>query len=330
MVSTSFRARVGLLAGAALLAALPPALAQGSFPTHPLKLVVPYTPGGAADVLGRAVADRMGRTLGQPVIIENRPGAGGAIAAEYVAKSPADGYTLLLAGTTALVLYPLLNAGKPAYDAQKDFAGVGMMAFSPLVMVVDAKAPAGTAPAFAMGAKAHPGTVNFGSSGNGSAMHIVGALYSTVAGLDLTHVPYKGSPPALNGLMSGEVQTVFDLVASAKPLIDGGKLKALAVTSARRSSVLPEVPTLQEQGYKDFDFAVRYALVAPGATPHAVVERLNKELNAAIGDPAVAAQLKNLALDVMPGPAGAVMAFAAKERARLGPVIKANNITLDP
>jgi tripartite-type tricarboxylate transporter receptor subunit TctC len=322
------RTRLQLVAVAAALVACAAASAD-TFPSRPLKLVVPFSPGGAADVLGRGVAERMSRTLQQPVVVENRPGAGATIAADYVARAPADGYTMLLAGTTNLVLHPLLNP-KLNYDVQKDFAGVGMVAYSPLVLVVDAKAPYTNAAEFVAAAKAKPGTLNYGSSGNGSAMHVAGELFKSIGKVNLLHVPYKGSPPALNGLMGGEVQAVFDLVATAKPLIEGGKLKALGVTSASRSSVLPTIPSLQEQGYKGLDFAVRYAVVAPKGTPAEVIRRLNTELNAALREPALAAQLKALALDVMPGPAEAVASFASGEQAKLGPVIRASGITLDP
>lgn len=320
-----FTARYASLACALLWGS---AFAQ-TFPDRPVKLIVPFSAGGAADILARGLADRMTRTLQQPVVVENRPGAGALIAADHVARSPADGHTLLLAGPTNLVLHPLLNP-RLTYDVQADFAGVGMVAYSPLVLVTAARSPADNFESFLKSTTARPGTMNFGSAGNGSALHIAGELVKTTTGLDLRHVPYKGSPPALNGLMSGEVQAVFDLVASAKPLVDGGRLNALAVTSATRSSVMPNVPTLNELGYKGFDFSVRYALMAPKATPAAVVKRLNADLNLALNDPTLSAQLKSLALDPTPGPAEAVTAYIQSEQAKLKPVIKANGITLDP
>jgi tripartite-type tricarboxylate transporter receptor subunit TctC len=323
----TIRGRLRLLAATAALAVLPNAMAQ-PFPANSVTIVVPFSPGGAADILGRAVAERMSKSLQQPVLIDNRPGAGGNIAAQLVAKSAPDGYTVLLAGTTILVLQPLLSS-KLTYDAQRDFTGVGMLAFTPMVMVVDAKSPVRTVDDFVKTSKAAPGATNLGSSGNGSAMHVAGALFEAMATIDMLHVPYKGSPPALNALMAGEVQVLFDLVASAKPLIEGGKLRPLAVTSDVRSSALLNVPTLHEAGYKGYDVAVRYALVAPKATPTAVVEALNKATNDALRDPALATQLRALALDVMPGPADAVAAFAARERSRLGHIIAAKKIRLD-
>lgn len=316
---------IAAAAAHAVLALGAPAMAQG-FPARPVKLVVPYTPGGAADILGRVVADGLGRRLGQPVIVENKPGAGGAIAAKYVADAPADGYTMMLGGTTPLVLYPLLYE-RQAYDARKDFTGIGMLAYSPLVLVVNAQSPVRSVGDFVKASRA--GSLAYGSAGNGTAMNIAGELFKSQAGADLMHVPYKGSPPALNALLAGDIASVFDLVASAKPFIDGGRLRPLAVLSGRRSGALPDVPTLRELGYKDFDFSVRYALIAPSATPPAVIGRLNTELNAVLRDPAVAKQLAALALDVMPGPPEAVMDFARAEIERLAPVIKNGGIRLD-
>ena len=328
-MKTSHRLRgiaaLAALTAGAVLAVCAPAAAQ-TFPARPVKLVVPYTPGGAADILGRVVADGLGRRLGQSVIVENKPGAGGAIAAKYVADSPADGYTLLLGGTTPLVLYPLLYEHQ-AYDARKDFTGVGMLAYSPLVLVVNAKSPVHAMGEFVKASRA--GSLAYGSAGNGTAMNIAGELFKSQTGADLMHVPYKGSPPALNALIAGDIASVFDLVASAKPFIDGGRLRPLAVLSSQRSGVLPDVPTLRELGYKDFDFSVRYALIAPSATPPAAIARLNGELNAVLRDPAVSRQLATLALDVMPGPPEAVMDFARNEIERLAPVIKNGGIRLD-
>jgi tripartite-type tricarboxylate transporter receptor subunit TctC len=322
------RARLRLLAltGALLLA--PVAYAQ-AWPARPIKLVVPFSAGGAADLLGRAVAERMARGLGQPIVVENKPGAGTVIAADYVAKSPADGYTVLLAGTTTLVLNPLLSSKLP-YDTQRDFTGAAMLASSPMVMVVNARNPAASAQDFVRAAKAKPGALNFGSAGNGSSLQLAGELFKTMADIEMTHVPFKGSPPALQALVADDVQVLFDLVMTAKPLIDGGKLKPLAVTGDTRSAVLPNVPTLQELGFKGYDAAPRYALVVPKDTPRAVVDRLNAEANAALRDRTLAAQMANVAMDVQPGPPEAVGEFIARERTRWSSIITARNIRLDP
>lgn len=317
------------LAGAAFAlaaAALPLPALSDTYPSRPIRLVVPYSPGGAADLVARVLADRMGRSLGQPIVVDNKPGAGAAIASEFVARSTPDGYTVLLGGNTQTVLHPILDVKLNYSDT--DFSPIGYVASSPLVMVIDAKSPIKTVDEFVKQMKTSPGAGNYGSSGNGSPMHIAAAWFNSAAGLQMVHVGYKGSPPALNALLSGEIQTIFDLVATAKPLIDSGKLRALAVTTPNRSAVLPDVPTLEESGYKGFDFAVRYALLGPKAMPLAIVNRLNKELNLALREPAVAAQLGNLALDARPGPPDAVTALSATEKVRLRPVIKANNITL--
>ncbi|MBS0318116.1 MAG: tripartite tricarboxylate transporter substrate binding protein [Proteobacteria bacterium] len=301
-------------------------MAAQSFPTRPLKVVVSYSPGGAADILARAVADRLGRRLEQSVIVENMPGAGGAIAARYVAKSAPDGYTMLLSGTTALVLYPLLH-GKPVYDAQNDFTGIGMVASSPLVLDVASNSNIHRVAEFVKAARGS--SMAYGSAGIGSALNIAGELFKSVAGVDLLHVPYKGSAPALNALMAGEVNAVFDVVASSEPLIESGRLRALAVLSKTRSKELPDVPTLREQGYKNFDFSVRYSLVVPKSTPSSIVTQLNGALNAALLDPTLAQQLKTLALDVTPSTPEAVMEFAKQGITRLKPIIKAEGIKLD-
>jgi tripartite-type tricarboxylate transporter receptor subunit TctC len=233
---------------------------------------------------------------------------------------------MLLGGTTPLVLYPLLQS-RQVYDARKDFTGVGMVAYAPLVLVVSANSNIRAIADLVKGSKTAP--MAYASSGSGTAMNIAGELFKSVSGADLLHIPYKGSPPALNALMGGEVSSVFDLVASAKPFIDSGRVRALAVLSGTRSSALPQVPTLQEIGYRGIDFSVRYALVVAKGTPGESVARLNTELNTALRDPALARQLKVLALDVMPGAPDAVMDFAGQEIERLGPVVKANGIKLD-
>jgi tripartite-type tricarboxylate transporter receptor subunit TctC len=322
------RTRRRLLALAGSFIAAPAGWAQ-SYPSRPVRIVVPFSAGGAADLLGRAVAERMSRGLGQPVIVENRPGAGTAIAAEYVAHSAPDGYTILLAGTTTLVLNPLLNPRLP-YDPAHDFTGVAMLAASPMVMVVNAKSGISSVADFVRAAKAKPGSMNFGSAGNGSSLQLAGELFKTMADIDMTHVPFKGSPPALQALIGDDVQVLFDLIMTAKPLVDGGRLRPLAVTGDARSPALPNVPTLQELGFKSYDASPRYALVAPKDTSRPVIEKLNAEANAALRDRGLIAQMNAAAMDLAPGTPEAVGEFIAKERTKWAAIITARNIRLDP
>ena len=322
------RLRLKALAALSLLACAPLAQAQ-TFPERPLRIVVPFTAGGAADLLGRAVAERLGKTLGQAVLVENKPGAGTAIAAEYVARAAPDGYTLLLAGTTTLVLNPLLAAKLP-YDPERDFAGVAMLAVSPLVMVVNSRTPVTSVADFVKLARDKRGALNFGSAGNGSSLQLAGELFKSMADIEMTHVAYKGSPPALMALAADDVQVLFDLIITARPMVDGGKLRALAVTSERRSASMPQVPTLAELGYKGYDAAPRYALVAPKGTPRTVIDKLNAQVNMALRDPALAGQMNGAAMDLLPGPPEAVFEFIGQERNKWGAIVKAKGIRLDP
>ena len=269
---------VSRMAAGALLAAF--ALlshAQAPFPTKPIRIVVPFPAGGTTDILARAVAQKLTETLGQSVVVDNRPGAGGNIGAELVAKSPPDGYTLLMGTVGTHAINASLYAKMP-YDHVKDFAPVILVAGVPNVLVVNPSVPANSVQELIAYIKANPGKVNFASSGSGTSIHLSGELFKTMAGVSMTHVPYKGSTPALTDLMGGQVQLMFDNLPSSLPQIKAGKLRALAVTSAQRASALPDVPTVAEAGLPGFEASSWFGLLAPAGTPKDVVAKLNAEV----------------------------------------------------
>ncbi len=263
------------------------ARAQGAtYPSRPITLIVPYAPGGGNDVLARGVAEPMGKTLGQPVVIENHGGAGGSIGTRQVAKSEPDGYTLGLGGTGTLAIDPTLypNAG---YDPRKDFAPVGLIATSPLIILVNPSLPAHNVKELIALAKAQPGKLNYASAGRGSGIHLGTVLFAETAGIELTHIPYKGSGPALTDLLGGHVAIYFSSLPPAIGLVKEGKLRALGVTSLKRSPIFPDVPTVAEQGLPGFEAVLHYGIVAPTGTPRPIIDKLNKALRAALDSPEV-------------------------------------------
>jgi tripartite-type tricarboxylate transporter receptor subunit TctC len=259
-------------------------LAQ-AWPSRPVKLVVPYPPGGPTDIVARVVAERMTAQTGQPFIVENRPGAGGNLGADAVAKAPADGYTLLVATTAHAINMSLFK--NLTYDVQRDFTAVSLLTQGPLVLVVNPKFPAKSVADLIAMAKAKPKAVSFASSGNGQSTHLAAELFSSMAGAPMTHVPYKGSAPALNDLISGQVPVMFDTMLSSMPHVKAGQLRALAVTGAKRSPIAPDLPTVAESGLPGYQVYAWNGLLAPAATPAAVVSRINQELKTALSQPAV-------------------------------------------
>ena len=253
------------------------------YPTHPITLIVPYAPGGGNDVVARAITEPMGKVLGQPIVIENRGGAGGSVGTRAVAKAAPDGYTLGLGGTGTLAIDPTLypNVG---YDPRKDFAPVGLIATSPLIVVVNESVPAHNVQELIALAKAQPGKLNYASAGTGSGIHLGTVLFAETAGIDLTHIPYKGSGPALTDLLGGHVQVYFSSLPPAVGLVKEGKLRALGVTSLKRSASFPDVPTVAEQGLPGFEAVLHYGIVAPAGTPRPIIDKLNAALRAALAD----------------------------------------------
>ena len=273
------------LAGALFLAttlACGPALAQ-TWPAKPVSLIVPFPAGGTTDVLARALADKLQVALGQPVIVESKPGAGATLGADYVAKARADGYTLLVGAVHHTIASSVYK--KLPYDFQKDLAPITEIALVPNVLVVNASTPAKNVAELVALLKAQPGKHNYGSNGNGTAQHLIGTQFENMTGTDFSHFPYKGSGPLATDLLGGQITMSFDTVTPVLPHIKVGKLRALAVTTARRSSALPDVPTLEEAGLKGFDIGTWFGVLAPAATPKDVLARLNAEMVKIIQSP---------------------------------------------
>ncbi len=307
-----------LLIAASLLTAAP-ASAQ-DYPAHPITLVVPYAAGGGNDVIARIVADKMGAALGQPIVVENRGGAGGTIATRQVAKANADGYTLLIA-TSSLAINPSLypNAG---YDPRKDFAPIGLIASSANVVLVHPSVPAHSIGELIALAK-KDNTLTFASTGTGSSVHLAAELFAGMAGIKITHVPYKGSGPALNDLLGGHVTMMFATMASAAGVVRApDKVRALAVTGATRSTLFPDLPTVAEAGLPGYEAVLHYGIVAPAGTPRPVADRLNAALNTALGNDEVKKKLAVEGAETLPTTPEEYAADIAKEEVKWSDIIR--------
>jgi len=313
----------------AALALCSAALAHAEpYPAKPIHLIVPFPPGGGNDTVARAIAQELGPDLGQPMVIDNRPGAGGSVGAELAAKAPPDGYTLFLAGVGSHAVNPNLHA-KLGYDPVKDFAPVTLLASAPSVLVVNPAVPARTIAQFTAYARANPGKLNYASNGNGSAAQLAAAMYEYLAGVRMVHVPYKGIAPAMTDLMSGEVQLMFGTIVALVPHIQAGKLRPLAVTSRTRSALLPEVPTLAESGLPDYQAGSWYGIMAPAGTPREVIERLHEAMVKALKQPAVAKRLAAEGAVVIGSTPEEFGAHIKAELARVGNVVRAAGIHIE-
>jgi tripartite-type tricarboxylate transporter receptor subunit TctC len=310
-----------LLCAAALAHAQP-------YPARPIHLIVPFPPGGGNDTVARAIAQQVGPDLGQPVVIDNRPGAGGSVGAELAAKAPPDGYTLFLAGVGSHVVNPNLHARLP-YDPVRDFTPITLLATAPSVLVVNPAVPARTVAEFTAYARAHPGKLNYASNGNGSAAQLAAAMYESMANVRMVHVPYKGIAPALTDLLSGEVQLMFGTVVALVPHIQAGKLRALAVTSRSRSALLPDVPTLAESGVPEYEAGSWYGVMAPAGTPREIVERLHDAIVRALREPEVAKRLAAEGAIVIGSTPEEFGAHLKTELARVGKVVRAAGIRIE-
>jgi tripartite-type tricarboxylate transporter receptor subunit TctC len=266
-----------------------------AWPSKPVTLVVPFPPGGTTDVLARALAEKLTQSLGQTVIVESKPGAGATLGADFVAKSKPDGYTLLM-GAVHHTIAPSVFKKLP-YDLQKDFAPITTVALVPNVLTVSAANPAKTVAELVAQAKAAPGKLNYGSNGNGTAQHLIGTQFESANGIEIAHIPYKGSGPLVTDLIGGQVTMSFDTVTPVLPHIKAGKLKALAVTTGKRASALPEVPTLAEAGVKGIDTGTWFGLLAPAATPKDIVVRLNADVVKLLAQPEFRKQLEAIGAD---------------------------------
>ncbi|MBF6991621.1 tripartite tricarboxylate transporter substrate binding protein [Cupriavidus sp. IK-TO18] len=323
----SRRHALALLSCLALSAAfMPPALAQ-SFPVKPIRLVVPYPPGGPTDIVARVVGQKLSDKLGQPLVVENRPGAGGSIGAEAAARAAPDGYTLLVATTAHAINMTLFR--KPGYDTRKDFAPVSLLTRGPLVLVTAPATPAGNVADLIALARSRPGQVTFASSGNGQSTHLAAELFNSMAGVRMTHVPYKGSAPALTDVMGGQATVMFDTMLSAMPFVRDGKLKALAVTGAARSPAAPDTPTIAQSGLPGYEASAWNALLAPAGTPPAALAALGTALKSVLDDADVRARFatQGFAAEWTSPPATA--RFLEHEIDKWARVVKASGATID-
>lgn len=314
----SRRLALAAMLAAGVFAAAPAAFA---FPDKPVRIIVPFPAGGATDVVARALALRLGQAWNQPVIVENRSGAGGNIGADAVAKSPADGHTLLLASPAEVAINQYLYASMP-FDPVKDLAPVAKVASAPLVLVVQAKSPADSVQALVKNAKARGSAVNYASSGTGGPQHLAGELFRLMSGLNMTHVPYKGGAPAMNDLLGGQVEMFFSGLPPAQSHIQSGRLRALGVSTAQRSPLLPKVPTVAEQGFPGFDIENWQGVFVAGATPPAVVDQLSQAIGRIVADKAFADQLQAQGAGPAYMDAKAFGAFVTAERQKYAKLVK--------
>ncbi|CAN7707156.1 tripartite tricarboxylate transporter substrate binding protein [Bradyrhizobium sp. LjRoot220] len=296
-----------------------------TYPTRAITLVIPFAPGGSTSIVGRGIADKMSELLGEKVVVDNRPGAGGTIGTKAVAKSEPDGYTLVLGYTGTLAIGPSLyrSAG---YDPRKDFAPIGLIGNAPNSLVVHPSFPAKTVAELIAHAKANPGKVNFGSAGAGTVSHITGEYFARSAGITLVHIPYKGTGPALTDLLGGHIPMAFAPIPASHPNVSAGKLRALAVTSTTRSSLLPEVPTMAEAGVAGFDASLYYGLAAPAGTPRPIIDKLNKALRDALGSDEVKRQLANDGTEITPGTPEDYADFIDKDEKKWSQLIKTSGV----
>lgn len=301
--------------------------AADNYPSRPIKWVVPFTPGGAMDSMARTLGEKMAQSMGQPVVIENRPGAGGTIGSSMVAKADPDGYTMMIVSIGHAVnpaLYPKLS-----YDGIKSFEPVSLVGIVPNVLVAHSAAKFNSVNELIAQAKAQPGKITYASAGTGTTIHLAAELFNSMANVDILHVPYKGSAPAVTDLLGRQVDIMFDSVSSAKPHIDSGRLKAIAVTTSKRSTALPNVPTVAEAGLKGYELNGWYAVFVPAGTPRPVVDRLNGEIVKALKQPDVAKRFAQLGAEPVGSSPEELGKYLRTETARWAEVVRTRNITAE-
>ncbi len=322
------RKTLSVLAGLALLAWAVPAASAADYPTRPVTLVVAFPPGGASDVLARILGRKHEQILGQPFVIDNRPGAGGNVAAEAVAHAAPDGYTLL-AGNNAILATNAALYKKINFDPVADFAPIGLIGSQANILVVNPGLPVKSMAELIALAKAEPGKLNFASSGHGLAAHLAGELFKAEAKIDIVHVPYKGAAPALQDVIAGHVQMMFATASSVVSHIRDGKVRPIAVATLKRTAVLPDIPTMDELGLKGFDATTWHGLVAPARTPSVVVVALNRALTATLADAGVKKSLGDLGVDIVGGTPEEFAAYIRSEIPKWTAIIKASGAKLD-
>ena len=304
------------------------ATARAEYPEKPIRLIVPFPPGGGTDVVARLLGERLAADFGQPVIVDNKAGAGGVIATDIVAKAPADGYTLTLGSTSSHSL-PTLLGQKIGYSPTTSFAPVGLIGRTPTVLLASTRVAASDYAGFVRLARTQPGRLNYGSSGNGTLNHLVTEYFKAQTGLFLVHIPYRGTGQAMADLIAGQIDLMFDAAITAQPQVKAGKLRALAVSGAARLPDLPQVPTFEELGIKDFQGNLWIGLLAPTGTPPAVLQRLNDELQAALRRPEVRSRMGALGFEPLPGPPAALSTHMQAVQDAWARVIRERRITTD-
>jgi tripartite-type tricarboxylate transporter receptor subunit TctC len=314
----------GTMAIAAMAATTP---AAAAYPEQPIRLVVGFSAGGTTDVVARIVGKEVGEALGQPVVVENRPGAGSNIGAEMVARAKPDGYTLYMVAVTSAINQTLYKNIR--FNLIDDFTPVALAVRVPNVLVVNPDLPVKSVKELVDYAKKNPGKLNFASSGSGTSIHMAGELFKQLADIDVVHIPYKGSSPAVTDLIGGQVDFMFDNMPSSWPQVEGGKLRALAVTTAERSKAAPDLPTMQEEGFPTFDVSSWFGVIAPKGTPDDVVEKLNKAIRAALAKPAVQSQMDDLGAIVADTTPEQFGDFIKSEVENWGKVVTASGATVD-
>ncbi|MES2564069.1 MAG: tripartite tricarboxylate transporter substrate binding protein [Pseudomonadota bacterium] len=297
-----------------LLAATPASFAQ-SYPTRPIRLVVPFPPGGTIDMVGRIVAQKLGERVGQTVVVDNRGGAGGVIGVDTVAKAASDGYTLCLCSSGALITSPMLLA-KPPYDARRDFAPITTVVSVPYLLLTRPASNINSVRELLAIAKQKPGTLNYGSAGSGSTSHLAAAMFASVAGIQVVHVPYKGSAPAAADLMGGQLQFVFEAIGAATQYAKSGRLRALGISTEKRSSSLPDIPTISEAGVPGYQMTTWHSVCAPAATPAAVIEKLNRVIVTGVNEADTRDRLTALGTELYTGTPQALRELIALEAVR--------------
>jgi tripartite-type tricarboxylate transporter receptor subunit TctC len=323
------RRRILMLAGAAALPRLAaPARAQTAWPDRPLRIIVPFPPGGSNDIIARQLAEALREPLGQPVVVENRAGAGGNVGADAVAKAAPDGTTLLLTAPGPLAINEHLFRTMPFAPA-RDFAPVALVASVPIVLMVAPALPARSVAELVALAKREPGRVAFGSSGNGSTNHLAGELFKAMAGIEIVHVPYRGAAPAMTDLVAGQIQMMFDNMPAALPQVREGRVRGLAVAGTTRAAALPELPTVAESGLPGFEAEAWFGLVAPAATPPAARRRLEEAVVRVLADPALRARFAQGGAEPGTGAGEAFAAFITAERAKWGRVVESSGARAD-
>src|SRR5690349_4007275 len=322
------RAFVAALLVTAASLSVAPAGSADAFPARPAKLIVPFPPGGPLDTTGRAIAQKLGEMWGQSVIVENKPGAGGNIGADYVAKSLADGYTIVMGALSTHAVNPSLYPKMP-YDAQKDFAPITLVAITPNVLVVNPSLPVHSVEELIAYAKAHPGKLSFGSGSIGSAGHLAGELFKVDTGVDMVHVPYKGAAPAMQALLAGDTQLMFDNLASAMSQVKAGKLRALAVTTKARSPLAADLPTMAEAGVPGFDISTWFGLMAPAGTPSDVIAKWNADMTKVLSAPAMRARLEAQGAEAAPDTPAEFARFIDAELVKYAKIVKASGAKVD-